>query len=78
MVVVFSILIGFIVGFIVGFFVHLQRQVKIQSQYYSTIKLVINEFTKELDRSATNKFILPRNKIDILAAKIALILIKLK
>ena len=78
MIVIFSILIGFITGFIVGFFVYLQRQVKIQSRYYSAIKLVINEFTKELDRSATNKFILPRNKIDILAAKIALILIKLK
>lgn len=78
MVVVFSILIGFIIGFIVGFFVYLQRQVKIQSQYYSTIKLVINEFTKDLDRLTTSKYILPRNKIDILAAKIALILTKLK
>ena len=78
MIVIFSILIGFITGFIVGFFVYLQRQVKIQSQYYSTIKMTINEFTKDLDRSATNKFILPKNKIDILAAKIALILTKLK
>ena len=78
MIVIVSILIGFIIGFAVGFFAYLQRQVKIQSRYYSIIKLTINEFTKELNRSATNKYILPRNQIDILAAKIALILTKIK
>lgn len=78
MVVVFSILVGFIIGFIVGFFAYLQRQIKIQSRYYSTVKSVINEFTKDLDRVNTSKFILPRNKIDVLAAKITFILTKLK
>ena len=78
MIIVVSILIGFIIGFAVGFFAYLQRQIKIQSQYYSAIKSVINEFTKDLDRINTNKFILPRNKIDVLAAKITLILTKLK
>ena len=78
MIIIITILIAFSVGFVTGFLINIKRQVKIQDKYYSVIKLVIHEYIKTADRVSENKYIIPKNKIELLTAKITLAIKNIK
>ena len=78
MIIIVTILIAFSVGFIAGFLINIKRQVKIQDKYYSVIKSVIHEYIKTADRVSENKYIIPKNKIELLTAKITLAIKNIK
>jgi hypothetical protein len=78
MIIIITILIAFSVGFVTGFLINIKRQVKIQDKYYSVIKTVIHEYIKTADRINDNKYIIPKNKIELLTAKITLAIKNIK
>lgn len=78
MIIIVTILIAFSIGFIAGFLVNIKRQVRIQDKYYSVIKSVIHEYIKTADRISENKYIIPKNKIELLTAKITLAIKNIK
>jgi hypothetical protein len=56
----------------------IQKQAHIHEQYYNTVKQIIHEHLKDSDRVREDKYILPKNKIELLAAKIVLAINKIK
>jgi hypothetical protein len=78
MIIATIILISFIIGFGMGILSNIQKQAHIHEQYYNTVKSVIHEYLKDSDRVREDKYILPKNKIELLAAKIVLAIRKVK